>query len=744
MKARSSPSQGDPSAVGMWRKFVRSSLTSAVKPSFVATFLFGVVSVSPLATWWRGSALIWGGDGSFPINLNEVDRYFQLGSTGYLAVDARKLSFLIPWGLLLRIWHAANLPWSAGISQRILTVALLFISGLSMRALVRCWFPDIGQFGSTSAGLFYQVNVFVITTIWVSQSYLIMHYSFLPLLMLIATKVLSRPSIRTCLAGSLAWTLMMSAPYITTPLILEDWVLIALLGVALVNGGRASLQSMLKGMAMLAGGWLLLNLYWLVPEALYYSNTYAAGIASLGGAPSLTIFALNSSPFGELLRLGGYWGLHSTFNGSPTYPWIQWETGWINALAYLPMSLAVVGMTSLGIGQADRWSRSERTMASYLAIVLALLLLAATGSSGVLGEFRVAAFQSLHLLAPFRSVYQRFVEYLPLVLAPLLGLGVDRLTFRKARSRWVQRFCVVALTVAIAVTVIVVPFPFWSGSIFNSSGSLPSNRITVPKSYYTAASIVSSGIDRSSVLTLPIGESGTTYLKWVDGRQGYAGLQPLSLMTGTPTIDSAPMDSYLRVSLENGLMSGSNFCSTLNRFNIQYVAWERDANVALMEAAQGFLGTNSANMGLILSHSPCLMPVEIAANIVVYKNVLWLPELIYFQKYKNGGERVDANYIVRTGDKISVKRPVGPFHYVVLNEPYDVNWRLNGQAPVGGRNVTIFRITDMSEKTFELTNNVTNELLLLLGLTLFCILLIALVIVPWGWLLVWWREWIRG
>ena len=717
-------------------RLVRPSLVTLRNPNCISALLFGIVAITPLATWWRGSSLIWGADGSFPINLNEVGRYFHLGSTGYLAADARKLSFLLPWGVFLQIWHLVELPWSAGAAQRIITVVLLLISGFSMRALVRCWFPSIGQFGSTAAGLFYQVNVFCITTVWTSQSFLIFHYSLLPLLLLIATRVLSKPSVRTCLLGSLAWTLMMSPAYITTPLILVDWVLIALVGIALVSGGQCSLRKVLKGFAILGGGWLVLNLYWLIPEAMYYSNTFSAGVASLGGATSLEVFKLNSVTFGAALRLGGYWGLDSTINGSPSYPWIGWETGWIDALAYLPICFGVVGMFSLGFGRTRKWSQSEKSMASFLAIVLALFLFAATGSNAPLGSLKIAMFQSLHLLDPFRSVYQRFVEDLTLAVAVLMGLGVDRLTFREARNQWFQRFSAVALTLLIAVTVIIVPFPFWAGSMFNTSGVLPSSRITVPKPYYTAATIVSSGADRSSVLTLPIGESAFTYLNWAHGTEGYDGIQPLSFMTGTPTIDSAAPGSYLQEALKESMLSGSAFCNTLKQFNIQYVAWERDADSDLMNTVQGYLGTNRLGMGRLLSASNCLIPVETTADIVVYKNLRWTPNLLYFESDKSGGELLGADYTINSSDHIRVKSPPAAFHYLVLNEPYDSNWRLNGASPVGGTNVTIFRIRNADRNTLELGNVATNYLQLFLAITLILMMLIGIAGVPWRRLLI--------
>jgi hypothetical protein len=277
--------------------------------------------------------------------------------------------------------------------------------------------------------------------------------------------------------------------------------------------------------------------------------------------------------------------------------------------------------------------------------------------------------------------------------------------------------------------------------MFNTSGVLPSSRISVPKSYYVAATIVSSGADRSSVLTLPIGDSAFTYLKWAHGAEGYDGIQPLSFMTGTPTIDSA--DSYFLGALKEGMSSGPAFCNTLNHFNIQYVAWERDADSDLMNEVQGYVGTNRREVGRLLSASNCLIPVETTADIVVYKNLKWTPNLLYFESDRSGGALLGADYTINSSDHIRVKSPPAAFHYLVLNEPFDSNWRLNGASPVGGTNVTIFRIRNTDLKALELENVATNYLQLFLAITLVLMTLIGITSVPWSRFLIRVRRWVE-
>jgi hypothetical protein len=211
-------------------------------------------------------------------------------------------------------------------------------------------------------------------------------------------------------------------------------------------------------------------------------------------------------------------------------------------------------------------------------------------------------------------------------------------------------------------------------------------------------------------------------------------------MTGTPTIDAAPTGSYLQSSLEQGMMSPTAFCDTLSQFNIQYVAWERDADQDLMNAVQGYLGVNRLETGRLLSRSHCLEPIEKTADIEVYKNVRWTPNLLYFESKKHGGAILHANYSMNASDHISVKSPPAGFHYLVLNEPYDSNWRLNGVSPVGGINVTIFRIRSTNHDALELGNVATNYLQLFLAMTLILVTLIALISVPWRLFLVLMRR----
>ena len=669
----------------------------------------------PLFTWWRGQQLVWGLDGSFPLNLSEINRYFHLSSTAYQAPDARKLSFIFPWALLLRGWAALGLPWSAAVAQRIYEVGMLMASGLGARALVRRLIPGVGNVASTLAALFYSYNVYALTTVWTSQSFLIVHYSLLPIWTLVMVDAVAKGGWRDWCWAGLAWTLLMSPAYITTPLVVTDVGILVVVGVLSAGARQVPWRRVGTSLLGISGTWVALNLYWLVPLAKTYSVTYAQGIASLSGAQSVDVFRLNSAPLSAALRLGGYWGLHGGFAGSPYYPWASWENPLTHALGYVPIALAAVAMCTLGTRlDRDPTQASHRGIA-VLTVVLAALVLLATGGDAPLGSAKVDLFRATHLLAPFRSVYQRFMEYIPLFLAPLMAAGIDVLVRRAASGR--NRPWGLAVLLGALAAVVVVPFPLWSGALYDRSGSLPSDRISVPASYTDAARAFLGSPKGTSLLVLPLGTTNVTYLSWNGGSHGFMGIQPLSFLSTMPVVDAAPPGSRVRRLLTSGLQSGEELCSSLGQLNIGYVAWERDADTSLLQAVGGYLAVDSAATRATLHDAPCLRPLRHTTALVIYRDVRWRPSLVSFEA-SLGGTQVPAQYLIHGEDVISIRPPRRRYQFVVLNEPNDGGWSLDGRAPIDIRDETVFHMPSDPGASFVLSNTTTSVMRTLLYVTL--------------------------
>lgn len=684
----------------------------SLRSRMVSAAVLSAACLVPLLTWWRGSQLVWGLDGSFPVRLVDVNRYFALGSTAYAAPDARKLSFIIPWGLILRGWEALGLPWDAAAAQRFFEVGLLLASAFGCRAFVRKLFPHIDEAASTLAALFYVANAYALTTVWVSQSYLIVHYSFLPALAVLVAGSFESGGLLRWLATGLGWTLMMSPAYITTPLVVTDVAAIAMIGILAVFAREVSWRRVTAAGAVILGSWFVLNLYWIVPLARDYRITFAQGIASISGTRSVSLFHLNSAPLLAAMRLGGYWGITGSIDGSAYYSWAGWDTQWVNLVAYVPIAFGAVALLAAGTRFAHDPSRRAQRTVGVLAVCLVLLLFLVTGSTGPLAALKVDAFRATDLLDPFRSVYQRFMEYMPLVLAPLMAAGIDvvkRVVGR--RSAAIGMAGRSAIWGAGLLVVILVPLPWWDGGMFGRSGMLPSNRMSVPASYARLASRIPKG--GGSILTLPIGTTNVTYLRWAHGANGFMGIQPLSFMTSLPMLDQAPSGSYVRGVLAGGMETGA-LCPALQRLNVDYVAFEADASPALMAAVHGYLGVPLARTAAMLSAAPCLRRFGSGDGLTVYRDVRWIPALVSFGQ-SPVGPGVPANYQIHAGNVITVDNPGLAYRYLILNEPNDGGWVLNGNGPVPGHDVTAFRIQPGVLTRLVLANQTTSEMRRLLA-----------------------------
>ena len=227
--------------------------------------------------------------------------------------------------------------------------------------------------------------------------------------------------------------------------------------------------------------------------------------------------------------------------------------------------------------------------------------------------------------------------------------------------------------------VVIVPFPLWSGSLFNRSGVIPASRISVPKAYTVAASIIASARPGFAVLTLPIAESNNVvYLDWHHESQGFSGIQPISFLTSASVIDSAPKGSYVGKLIDKGLKGGGRFCQSLEGLNVGYVVWEKNVNLRIVSSESDYLGVNSIQIHGLLKHSACLRPVLSSHNLILYKNVPWIPNLVSYSPWANGRDPLHAHYIACGGDQVSVGATPEGYNYLVLNQPNDGGWSLDG------------------------------------------------------------------
>ena len=545
-------------------------------------FAILLASTLALGTWYGGESLVWGEDATHPMSLGEISTYFHIPDTGLGAPDARKVPFVLPIGAALAAWRELGIPYDLVVLQPVVVVGLLTAAGWSSLLLVRRLLPTVGKTAALAAALFYMFNPYSLTTIWSSMSYLSFHYAFLPLVLtswlLVLTKRVSWWFVPPAAA---LWALTLTPSYITTPVAVTDT---ALLGAVTVfaaltaGGGRAAAGALGRG-ALLYGIWLVLNVFWIVPLATFAGAETARGLAA--GDPQ-ELFALNSAPFAEAIRLAGYWGVSSSYAGSPYFAWYRYFAEIGSKVAFAFPLLAIVAMLAIARSRTELRGRGREApeARSFFIFFVVLLLSALTLMAGVhepFGWLKERVVETFGLVGPFRSVYQRFGVYVAVAYVPVVAVGIWILQ-RTARERAGAVAAVVATGAAAAAVAVLPALPLWTGSAFGSSGFIPSRRITVPTDYLRLAPVLDKDRRDSNVLVLPYGGSGATVLNWEDRQAGYVGIEPLSLLTRKPVLTFDATAPYLEPLAAKVAAGGRDAVQALQLLNARVVVIHNDAD----------------------------------------------------------------------------------------------------------------------------------------------------------------------
>lgn len=649
--------------------------------------IFAVAALLPLATWYRGQPLIWGIDSVGPLAVKDIGQYFSLPDAGLGSPDARKLPFALPWGSLLWLWNWLGLPYSPVVAQRLLVSGLTLTSSILAAALTRRVLARVSTLTAVGAGLFYTFNLYSLTSVWTPMSNLVFHYSLLPGVLLAWLAMLRKPTALTALRTGLVWALLLTPAYITTPLVVTDLALLLGVTVAAMVHSKPRLRRL--GAATLAvASWICMSVFWMVPLWRYYGAEAVRG-ESVSGMAGL--FRLNSAPLLDAIRLGGYWGLSANLRGSRYFPWSDYfasgHPGWV--LGYLIPLLAAVGLVALVRPAREPRNHPGGWYLGFSAFFLVVVLFLVTGALAPLGAQKQQLFDVLGLAGPFRSVYQRFMAYAPLALLPFVSLGLEKVAGEQSvtppgsAAPLLRRVGAAVLVTGVAVGA---ALPLWTGSLFDRSGILPSNRIQLPSSYSAVAEWLDDQEGDYSVLEMPSWPSPVQALEWQGGSDGFLGTSPLLLLSKRPVAIADPANA-VQTAIAEALNADAPTTAglALNLMNVRFVILHRDVNVEYAEA----LGVNEVRKAeeQIASMSS-LREVLAEGHLTVYENTKWVPAR--FLRVRRDATS-DPEMLLNTATPLPYERigrarfavntsSVGARHLVVMNTPLDTEWRTAGGA----------------------------------------------------------------
>lgn len=729
-----------------------------------------IVSLILLFTWYQGKQFIWGSDNNFPLSLNSIDQYFTLISPSRSLPDPRKLPFDIPWGIILYFARTIGIPWNAPFAQAIMIFGLLTASSILSFLLIRRS-TGICSTGLATTGplilgsLFYTLNLYSGLTIWSAQSYLIFHYCLLPGVILLWDSTLTNRKFIRIIATVIIWNLLLSPSYITVPVVVTDFGIFSLLVAKhfFTAPTRSEKLRTIKAAILLVAGWTIFNLYWIVPNINYFNIEYARGVTA-GATQSL--LALNSSHLPDALRLSGYFGLSGSFMGSPYFAWSNFFTGPLGNLGYISPILAISVMISLLLRKPFKSTKSNRTIArvfetnSPLAIDKVRHNLLLYSSIAILSLYFVLGIHSpyksallilfaIHLSAEFRSIYQRFMGYVPLAYAPLLSVGAYELTryaklafsklARNINSSRYNRIILACSSIPMIILIIclniISVWPIWSGQIFSASGILPSNRVSIPTAYSQLSKKISSLGKRVPFISFPAGETGQIYLSWNGGKSGFYGNNPLQSLSGNPLIYLDPSQPGVSRSVKSVLQGGKTACEALQALNVGAVTYDGNANFTILRHLQNWIGISSETTNSTLASLPCLEQPISFGNLQLYIRKDYKPtEVEWVNSSQKGSlqhsQITTANYALTSTGYLVTSSGKPHSGFLVLQHAYDPNWTANGHKPTNFRGLTSFDTHDLTARnTIRIVNQAQIRYEKLLALDLGAILIF---LIYWG------------
>lgn len=673
---------------------------------FAYFFLCTVVT----ALWYRHAPLVWGDDATFPFTSARATQYFHLLDPGLGGPDGRKFPFLFPIGLLFGAWRAVHLPYSLSAIQPVLIVGLLFASAMSMHTLLRRILPSISRTARFGGGLLYAFNLYAMTTVWSAMSLLVIEYAFLPLVVLAWIAALRRASITWALGAALVWLLVLTPAYVTTPVAATDSALFGGVALMMAVANRGYRLRTVGAGVVLYCAWLAGSLFWLLPLLESTSAVSATGLAA--GDP-VHLFGLNSVRLVDALRLGGYWGVTSSFAGAPYFAWKAYYTDvalWSAIAIPVLVALGVAFTTTRRLATGARLQHEERIAVAFLVVVELVALFLITGTHAPLGGLKASVVRDLDLEGPFRSVYQRFGGYLALACAPLASLGLDVLARGRRRSgRGVAAGQALAWS-AIALAVVVPCWPMFTGSMLDASGNNPARRIDPPKSYSQVASLINATPGDFDVLSLPLGGNvGVTGLVWngsnaaADAMRGpilgYHGIEPLELMLAKGVIVNDATAPYLFDWAQSIVDADRNMTNALRLLNLGYIVLHLDEDLPFLEGSGAWTGTGIRAVARQLDKRHDLSLVYTSSSLRVYRVLDWQPFRVFSVPRGSTDPLLEAHdlqplpYDLSDQGKLTVDTAPAEDRTVVVDRPFDNRWTAGGAQPFSLAGLTAFDVS---------------------------------------------------
>jgi hypothetical protein len=566
----------------------------------------------------------------------------------------------LPFLLLLKYVTLIVPGW---IVQKIILFLIFFLAGLSAHNLL----PTRHQLRRYFAGLIYMLNPFIYVRFMVGHWLILLAYAVMPFAVKVSIDFFEDRKSKAILKVVLLLTLIgVFSPHI---LLLSFLVFLAFFFVKLPKAKNH--VSFFQGFGIIFILFFLLNVFWIVPALT--GRTFLAEVsyedllaftARAWGIGFNTLFAIAS--------MHGFWRPPEGY----TYISDILPYWWLFYIFIL--FLAIHGFLA---------KYKDENMGSYIkalgAVAIISLILATGISTPYFSDFFKFIFYNVPFFKGFREP-QKFVALLALTYSYLGGLGIAELSKEIGKKNANRKRLV---TVSIIVLALASPLIYSLNMLGGFNNQLQT--IDYPTEWYEVNNFLNQQEKDFNILFFPwhmymaFSWTGRVIANPASGFYDRPVIQGENIEVGTiETQSPKPTQHYIHFLL-NHRDKIKNFGELVAPLNVKYIILAKEVDYREYD----FL-YSQRDLKVVLDNPK----MAVFENQCKTAKVYWVKDIMHINNWEGllketPPERVPLNYVQLSPVEYEVEVPFNN-GYVVLTEPYNEGWRLNGEKPAPNLGLT--------------------------------------------------------
>ncbi|MFH1186546.1 MAG: hypothetical protein V1697_00015 [Candidatus Levyibacteriota bacterium] len=561
--------------------------------------------------------------------------------------------------------------------------AMLFFGATGSYFLIKYLISNekssIGKLAPLLGSLFYVLNLSTIQTFYVPFEPFIIHYGFLPWLILVFFKFLKNSNLKNSLAFILLNLFATPQSQVPTVFFIYGLILgVISLYLNMKIKTRAFLLTTFKAALII----LIINAFWLLPF-LYFSltNSQVAFEAKINQMSTENVF-LQNKEFGDIkdiMLLKGFWfnNVDPDIYGNFSYmlaPWKSYlEKTYIYVIGYLLFAVILLGLVK-------SFKRKLPALTAFIILfIFSLTMLATTTApfSWVDNLFRqIPLFSQV-----FRFPFTKFSIIASLSFAVFFAIGAGEIIFK------LKKINSYILSLIFILLLFIFTLPIFQGNLFYYK-----NRVSIPNEYFELFDYFKTQDQNSRIANFP----QYTFWGWNFYEWGYGGSGFLWYGIKQPILDRAfdvwsKEDENYYWEISNALNTNNSelFEQILNKYQISFILL--DKNIINPSSPATLLATR---LEKILEKTPSVEKDESFGKITVYKvslkdnpksYIFTEKQLQTVNRYKWGNfdkAYEDLNNYVSSNDNPEVIYPFRSLFYARSNKDNKINIESNNNLEI--------------------------------------------------------------